>query len=420
MISNQRKSDVGLLFLSWSLLHSLNENGSCYAWTPVSRTKFSVVGKISAGKTVRLEAWNSMGGYLDKLSETGQYKEPQQQDVQYQTPGNGHEEQSQYAQSLSTSSPDTEPSGWSSSAWQQQYDAWMTKNANQGAETHPSAVVDDAVVNEVVEQHSSYFFGKDEHHQPEPKPLVDWSSRADEIARRVEMAYQYSSEASHQEQQQQAAEINGVVDWSSAQGQPSEPVTENMQVEQHFSGQHQVNAQSHANEQPQAFNGQHQASVIDAEPTVEQQLDDFEERALRIMSTEVGYKKFLKQNPYAWTDAPVGTLLSRGVDTIEDAIIHLRRLPYKLGLKDLPDESVDRPTVVVLGTGWGAHAFVKVACTFDLKIVVVSPVNHFVSSLRDDFVAASSCLVSHIGFKYYRSSRPCWHPLLLAQSNIAV
>jgi NADH dehydrogenase FAD-containing subunit len=31
-----------------------------------------------------------------------------------------------------------------------------------------------------------------------------------------------------------------------------------------------------------------------------------------------------------------------------------------------------------LGTGWASHAFVKLASTYDLRIVVVSPVNHFV------------------------------------------
>lgn len=31
-----------------------------------------------------------------------------------------------------------------------------------------------------------------------------------------------------------------------------------------------------------------------------------------------------------------------------------------------------------LGTGWASHAFIKLASTYDLRIVVVSPVNHFV------------------------------------------
>jgi len=367
-----------------------NENGTCHAWTQVVRTnKFSVLvdksslvgwGEPNPRDAVRLSAWNNMGGYLDGLSSrTEQYEEPQQQpqqDKPYQTSNGYQDEQSQYAHSLSTSSTDNDSSGWSSVAWQQQYDALQRKNGNQGS-LETEIEVDDAVVKDVIEKHSSYWFGKEEKTtQPEPKPLVDWSSRADEIARRIEMASQYSYGTSQQEQQQQQepAKVNGVVDWSSTQGRASEIVTENMQVEQYFHRQHQANEQSHS-----SYNEQHQGSVAEeVAPDVERQLDDFEERALRIMSTEVGYKKLLGQNPYAWTDAPVGTLLSRGVDTIEDAVIHMRRLPYKLGLRDLPDESVDRPTVVVLGTGWGAHAFVKVACTFDLKVVVVSPVNHFV------------------------------------------
>lgn len=179
------------------------------------------------------------------------------------------------------------------------------------------------------------------------------------------MASKYSVEA-NQHEQQQPAEVNRTVDFSSTpQARDKELVVERMPIEHDTNGNRHVSERSHA-------------SAVEREPDVEVQLDDFEERALRILATEVGYKKLLGQNPYAWTDAPLDVVLSRAVDTIEDAVIHWRRLPYKLGFKDLPDESVQRPTVVVLGTGWGAHAFVKVACTFDLKIVVVSPVNHFV------------------------------------------
>ena len=52
--------------------------------------------------------------------------------------------------------------------------------------------------------------------------------------------------------------------------------------------------------------------------------------------------------------------------------------------------------MVVLGTGWAAHAFTKLASTYDLRIVVVSPVNHFVFT---PMLASAS-----VGTIEYRSS----------------
>ena len=78
---------------------------------------------------------------------------------------------------------------------------------------------------------------------------------------------------------------------------------------------------------------------------------------------------------------PLATLFERAVDTVEDSIVHARRVPYEKGWakkasKD--DDSSHIPTVVVLGSGWASHALIKVADTFKMRIIVVSPVNHFV------------------------------------------
>jgi hypothetical protein len=77
---------------------------------------------------------------------------------------------------------------------------------------------------------------------------------------------------------------------------------------------------------------------------------------------------------------PWNTLGSRAVDTVEDILLHLRRKPYDLGwVKKLEiDDEDDRKTVVVLGSGWAANAFLKTANTYKLRVIVVSPVNHFV------------------------------------------
>jgi len=111
----------------------------------------------------------------------------------------------------------------------------------------------------------------------------------------------------------------------------------------------------------------------------EQNTQDVEESFLRTLSNEVNYKKFLNQSPYSLTDINIPVLLQRFLDNLEDNQqkrngklkgVNKRLQQYK--------PRAERKTVVVLGTGWAAHAFVKLASTYDLRIVVVSPVNHFV------------------------------------------
>ncbi|GKZ00876.1 hypothetical protein MPSEU_001039300 [Mayamaea pseudoterrestris] len=82
---------------------------------------------------------------------------------------------------------------------------------------------------------------------------------------------------------------------------------------------------------------------------------------------------------------PLATISGRVIDTAEDAVAHLKRLPYNFGW--VPENllsgnetlsSDTRPTVLILGSGWAAHALLKVADTTKLRIIVVSPTNHFV------------------------------------------
>eukprot|EP00183_Erythrolobus_madagascarensis_P005964 CAMPEP_0185845544 /NCGR_PEP_ID=MMETSP1354-20130828/1483_1 /TAXON_ID=708628 /ORGANISM="Erythrolobus madagascarensis, Strain CCMP3276" /LENGTH=524 /DNA_ID=CAMNT_0028545531 /DNA_START=282 /DNA_END=1856 /DNA_ORIENTATION=+ len=47
-------------------------------------------------------------------------------------------------------------------------------------------------------------------------------------------------------------------------------------------------------------------------------------------------------------------------------------------LKKAPDGRVTRPRVVVLGSGWGAHAMIKMIDTEKFDLIVVSPRNYFV------------------------------------------
>ena len=106
---------------------------------------------------------------------------------------------------------------------------------------------------------------------------------------------------------------------------------------------------------------------------------DIEEQFLRMVSNEVEYKQLLGQSPYALTDIKFPVLLQRFLDNIEDSSQKNNgkfKGQSKLKGRDQPRD--ERKTVVVLGTGWASHAFVKLASTYDLRIVVVSPVNHFV------------------------------------------
>ncbi|KAI2508997.1 pyridine nucleotide-disulfide oxidoreductase [Fragilaria crotonensis] len=97
---------------------------------------------------------------------------------------------------------------------------------------------------------------------------------------------------------------------------------------------------------------------------------------LKTIQTKRGGKLLAKEKDSAqfYEVSRMGAL-----DTIEDAVLHARRIPYDLGwvLADSKDDA-HRKTIVVLGSGWAAHAILKVADTYKLRLIVVSPTNHFV------------------------------------------
>lgn len=102
-----------------------------------------------------------------------------------------------------------------------------------------------------------------------------------------------------------------------------------------------------------------------------------QDKALRLLSSELGVRALTGTLETKDTLTPLPlVIIERTLDTVEDAIVHLRRKPYDLGWRAPPSD--DRKTVVVLGSGWAAHALLKVADSYKLRIVVVSPTNHFV------------------------------------------
>lgn len=114
-----------------------------------------------------------------------------------------------------------------------------------------------------------------------------------------------------------------------------------------------------------------------------QEEDDEKDRGdefLRMVSSEIAYKQLKGENPYSLTDLDVAVLLQRFLDNIEDATQKYNgKTKGESKLRGEASPKKERKKIVVLGSGWAAHAFIELASTYDLRIVVVSPVNHFVS-----------------------------------------
>jgi NADH dehydrogenase FAD-containing subunit len=100
---------------------------------------------------------------------------------------------------------------------------------------------------------------------------------------------------------------------------------------------------------------------------------------MRQVTSELRVFKNFRPDAAIEPSIPLDVVLERTWDTAEDAFVHLRRLAYEKGATKLtPQEEVTRKTIVVLGSGWAAHALMKVADCQKLRIIVISPTNHFV------------------------------------------
>ena len=94
------------------------------------------------------------------------------------------------------------------------------------------------------------------------------------------------------------------------------------------------------------------------------------------------------------------TLITRTLDTVEDAWLLARRVAADVVdpidcLDCWQDESDHRPRVLVIGSGWAAHALVKIVDADLYRLLVVSPRNFFIFT---PMLAASS-----VGTVEYRS-----------------
>lgn len=95
-------------------------------------------------------------------------------------------------------------------------------------------------------------------------------------------------------------------------------------------------------------------------------------------------------------------------NTFEDALLHVARLPAWLsGQSQTPDASAEesRTRVVVLGTGWAAHAIAKIIDVSKVDVTVVSPRNYFIFTPM--LAAASVGTVEYRSIlEHIRSSNP--------------
>ena len=65
----------------------------------------------------------------------------------------------------------------------------------------------------------------------------------------------------------------------------------------------------------------------------------------------------------------------QGLDTVEDAVMHIRRKLAEAQVRR--GDATKKKRIVVLGSGWGAHALMKVIDAQQFDVIVISPSNHF-------------------------------------------
>lgn len=111
----------------------------------------------------------------------------------------------------------------------------------------------------------------------------------------------------------------------------------------------------------------------------------YRDKTMNVISSERKLKTWLRAQDLDSSDdfypegLPMDVVIERIGDTFEDVATHARRKKYEDGSTKLtPEQEQSRKTVVVLGSGWAAHALMKVADCQKLRLVVISPVNHFV------------------------------------------
>ena len=111
---------------------------------------------------------------------------------------------------------------------------------------------------------------------------------------------------------------------------------------------------------------------------------------------------FLKQSPYSLTNIDLRVILQRLLDNFKDGQ-QRRNGKFKGTNRCLGKEQPHKrqKNIVVLGTGWATHAFIELASTYNLRIVVARTVNHFEFTLMLVSVAVGTA-------EYWSMTEPIW------------
>jgi hypothetical protein len=123
---------------------------------------------------------------------------------------------------------------------------------------------------------------------------------------------------------------------------------------------------------------QHKKEFVDEDFVLTSKSQAENDQALNMLTSELSIWKNLRKSREI-EGLPIDIILQRTWDTVEDVWQHLRRIPLEQGWAELsPESDSTRKTIVVLGSGWASHALLKVADCQKLRLIVISPTNHFV------------------------------------------
>lgn len=384
--------------------------------------------KAGGAKTTRLESWSGSSGYLEHLNGPEEERSvvgeagvaPAHQDPSTTTLNHDNQDYYQEAQQYQEQ-------------LQRQHDEWAylaeynsetaTSLTEQPPANHPNPAEHPVVnaplnptTNDNAQQHQEeYSYGRVQpvevmspEEQFEQEVLMMQQLREQDLLRQHEQL--------QTEPPQQQLTLSPEEEADALEQQRLRKLYEEQQIEK-FRGEVILEPPQEAEQQQQQQSPTvttTQKSKLSPEELQEQ------EAFLNMVSSEIQVKKLLGQNTIPITEIPVGTALSRTVDTLEDIAVLARRWPYKNGWTDMPDfqeleqqGKKKRPTIVVLGTGWAANSFSKVACTYDLKLIIVSPVNHFVRIIDVCCCSFVRGVLCHYFFSVWvvpELTQECMHP----------
>ena len=99
---------------------------------------------------------------------------------------------------------------------------------------------------------------------------------------------------------------------------------------------------------------------------------------LVLIQTCVSFENFLSRLKLLRVEKRDSQLIQQKfADTLEDVVLHTKRyIRYEVLHQNQPSKT-DKPVVVVVGSGWSAHALLKTIETDEFRVICVSPRPYF-------------------------------------------